>query len=210
VNDPSASPGERSGFAGAALGFAVTGWLLFALTGPLALAITWFGDCAIDECPVATDIDRAIYLLDVVAWLAFPVLAFLAYRGRRPASVAIVAIGAFIAAQSVAGMFGAAGFGGFSIVLPAGALIGGGGLLGLGLASGEPGDRAALGRSELAGLGCLSLVVTLLALQGLFAGIGGPIGAMAVLVAVVLVFITILAFVNRGRRQERRERHRRG
>jgi hypothetical protein len=189
---------------------AVAGWLLFLFTGPIALVITWFGDCAIDDCPVATDLDRAIYVIDIVAWLAFPVLAYLAYRGWRRASWAIVAIGGFIAAQAVASMAGAVGFGGFSIVLPSGALIGGGGLIGLGLAEGRAGSGAtSVGRNELAGLGCLSLVVTVLALQGIFAGIGGPLGAMAVLVAGILLFITVLAFVNRGRHRTEPEHRRR-
>lgn len=201
---------DRPGSSGTAIGLAVAGWLLFAMTGPIALVLTWFGDCAIDDCPVATNLDRSIYVLDVVAWVAFPALAYLAYRGWRPASAAIVAIGGLIAAQALASMVGADGFGGFSIVLPAGALIGGGGLLGLGLLEGRSGPGgASVGRNELAGLGCLSLVVAVLALQGIFAGIGGPIGAMAVLVAVILVFITIVAFVNRGRRPTGPEHRRR-
>ena len=205
--------GEDPGSFGTALGFAVAGWVLFVITGPIALVITWFGDCAIDACPVATDVDRAVYTFDVLAWLAFPVLAFLAYRGRRWASAGILAIGVAITAQAVASMAGSDAFGGFGIVLPSGALIGGGGFLALGGLGRAGRGRMPVVGSELAGLGCLSVVVAVLALQGVVAGVGGPIAGAALLIAAILVLITILAFVNRDRpRPDRRGpgRRRRG
>ena len=198
--------GEGPGSIGTALGFAVAGWVLFAITGPIALVITWFADCAIDACPVATDLDRAVYSFDVIAWLAFPVLAFLAYRGRRWASGGILAIGVAITAQAVASMAGSGAFGGFGIVLPSGALIGGGGFLALGGLSRAGRGRLPVVGSELAGLGCLSVVVAVLALQGVLAGVGGPIAGATLFVAAILVLITILAFVNRDRPRPARPR----
>ena len=121
-------PAERNG---AAVGLAAAGWLLFAIAGPVALFLTWYGDCFSESCPVASDFDRTIYLFDLISWLAFPAIAFVAYRGMRLGSVALVLIGLAVAAQAVASLNGARGFHAFLIVLPSGALIALGGLLGL-------------------------------------------------------------------------------
>jgi hypothetical protein len=121
-------PAERHG---AAVGLAAAGWLLFAIAGPVALFLTWWGDCLSESCPIPSDFDRTVYIFDLVSWLVFPAIAFAAYRGSRVGSVALVLIGAAIAAQAVASFNGARGFHAFAIVLPSGALIGLGGLVGL-------------------------------------------------------------------------------
>lgn len=119
------------GARGLAVGALASGWLLFLLLGPLALFLTWFGDCSREPCPVASDLDRAIYTADLIAWLALPALALVAYRGWRPASGAIVVIGAVIVAQGVASILGARGFQAFFLVFPAGGLIAIGGAVGV-------------------------------------------------------------------------------
>ena len=45
--------------------------------------LTWFGDCLEEPCPLPGPVDQAAYVFDVIWWLAFPVLAFFAYRSRR-------------------------------------------------------------------------------------------------------------------------------
>jgi hypothetical protein len=121
-------PAERHG---AAIGLATAGWLLFAIAGPVALFLTWWGDCLSESCPIPSDFERTVYLFDLVSWLAFPAIAFVAYRGMRLGSVALVLIGLAIIAQAVAALSGARAFHAFAVVLPSGALVGLGGLLGL-------------------------------------------------------------------------------
>jgi hypothetical protein len=191
---------------GLAIGASAGGWFLLTIVGPLAVFLTWFGDCVREPCPVASDLDRAIYTADLVAWVAFPVLAFAAYRGWRPASYAIVAVGIAILAQGIASILGARGFQAFFFVLPAGGLIALGGTLGLDLpalrgASRGPavGSRVPAGVVEIASLGFLSTIVVALALQGFAGGIGGVVQGLVLAVAVILLFIAIAAMVNRRR-----------
>jgi hypothetical protein len=108
---------------GLAVGAVAAGWFLFALVGPVAVFLTWFGDCAREPCPVASQLDRTIYTADLLAWLALPGLAWLAHRGWRLAAAAIVAIGLAIVAQGFASVIGARGFQTFFLVIPAGGLI---------------------------------------------------------------------------------------
>ena len=137
MNDPGGAPerlddvGADRDARGLAVGALARGWLLFAIVGSLAVFLTWFGDCRREPCPVASDLDRAIYTLDLVAWLALPALAVLAYRGWRPASAAILVIGLAIVAQGLASILGARGFQAFFLVFPAGGLIAIGGVLGV-------------------------------------------------------------------------------
>jgi hypothetical protein len=116
---------------GLAVGAIAGGWFLFAIVGSLAVFLTWFGDCRREPCPVASDVDRAIYTADLLAWLALPALAFLAYRGWRPASVIVAGIGLAIVAQGLASIVGARGFQAFFLVFPAGGLIAIGGVVGI-------------------------------------------------------------------------------
>jgi hypothetical protein len=122
---------DDHGARGLAIGAVASGWLLFLLVGPLAVFLTWFGDCLRDPCPVASDVDRAIYTADLFIWLTLPALAFLAYRDWRPASGAIAAIGLLIVAQGLASILGARGFQAFFLVFPAGGLIAIGGAVGV-------------------------------------------------------------------------------
>ena len=130
---PASEPDEPvdHGARGLAVGAMASGWLLFLLVGPLAVFLTWFGDCLREPCPVASDVDRAIYTADLLAWLALPALAFVAYRGWRPASGAIAVIGLAIVAQGLASILGARGFQAFFLVFPAGGLIAIGGAAGI-------------------------------------------------------------------------------
>jgi hypothetical protein len=167
---------------------------------PVAIFLTWWGDCLQDTCPSASGIDRAAYLFDFAAWLILPALAFGAYRGWRPAAVALLAIGLAVAAQVVAAILGARGFQAFAIVIPAGALIAAAGVLALRPALGSGGDERSTARTGLIGLVVVSVVVVAIAFQGVIAGGVGVGQGLLVLVAASLAVITVLAFINRGRR----------
>lgn len=195
---------ESSGAGVAAAALAAGGWLLLLISAPVAIFLTWWGDCFEDVCPSASDLDRAAYLFDFVAWFILPALAFGAYRGWRPASIGLLAIGLALAAQVVAGILGARGFEAFVIVLPAGALVVAAGVIGLRPTLGAVGDdEAARTRTGLIGLVVVSIVIVVIAFQGVLgsgaAGVGVGQGLLVV-VAVSLAFITVLAFLNRGRR----------
>jgi hypothetical protein len=124
--------------AGFAIGFAATGWALLALLGPIALFLTWWGDCLSETCPAASGLDRTIYLSDLIGWLVFPALAVAAYRGWRPGWAAIAVIGFALIGQAMASFLGVRGFNAFAIVLPSGLLIAAGGLLGLAMGRMRP------------------------------------------------------------------------
>jgi len=198
----------RGGLAAAAL--AAIGWLLLMVSVPVAIFLTWWGDCFEETCPSASDLDRAAYLLDFVAWLVLPLLAFGAYRSWRPAAIGLVVVGLIVAAQVVAAILGARGFQAFPIVLPAGALIATAGLIALVPVLGSAGDERARARTGLVGLVIVSVVVVAIAFQGVIAGGGGAGQGLLIIVAISLAFITILAFVNRGRRPPPADPRRRG
>jgi hypothetical protein len=176
------------------------GWLLLLLAVPVAIFLTWWGDCFEETCPSASDLDRAVYLFDFAAWLVLPALAFGAYRGWRPACVGLVAIGLAVAGQVVAAMLGARGFQAFAIVLPAGALIALAGIVGLRPALGTADGDGSTSRTSLVALVVLSAVVVAIAFQGVMVGGVGAGQGLLVLVAISLAFVAVLAFLNRGRR----------
>lgn len=198
ANLPQPPPSSGAGVAAAAL--AAGGWLLLLVSVPVAIFLTWWGDCFEDVCASASGIDRAAYVFDFAAWLVLPALAFGAYRGWRPASVGLVVIGVAVAGQAVAAILGARGFQAFAIVLPAAALIVAAGVIGLRPALGSETDERATARTGLVGLAVLSVVIVAIAFQGVLAGGAGVGQGLLVLVAVSLAFVTVLAFLNRGRR----------
>ena len=190
-------PANESGARAATAALAGIGWLLLFLSLPIAVFLTWWGDCFEDACPSASELDRTIYLVDFVAWLVIPALAFGAYRGWRFAAGGLVAIGIALAAQVVAAILGARGFQSFAFVLPAAALIATAGVIGLRpLAGGDAGPSA---RTSLIGLIVVSIVIVAIAFQGVLAGGAGIGQGILVLVAVSLAFIAVLAFINRSR-----------
>ncbi len=166
---------------------------------PIAIFLTWWGDCFEDACPSASDLDRTVYLVDFVAWLVIPALAFGAYRGWRPAAGGLVAIGVALAAQVVAAILGARGFQSFAVVLPAAALIATAGVIGLRPLAGDDATGPSA-RTSLIGLVVVSVVIVAIAFQGVLAGGAGIGQGILVLVAVSLAFIAVLAFLNRSRR----------
>ncbi len=166
---------------------------------PIAIFLTWWGDCVQETCPAASAFDRAAYVFDFAAWLALPALAFGAYRGWRPAAIGLLAVGLVIAAQVVAGIVGARGFQAFAIVLPAAALIAAAGVVGLRPELGSGHDRSTA-QTGLIGLVVVSLVVVAVAFQGVLVGGIGVGQGLLVLIATSLAVITVLAFLNRDRR----------
>jgi hypothetical protein len=194
-------PSPRSSGAGVATAALATGgWLLLLVSVPVAVFLTWWGDCFEDVCPSASGLDRAAYVFDFASWLVLPALAFGAYRGWRPAAAGLVVIGLAVAGQAVAAILGARGFQAFAIVLPAAALIVAAGVIGLRPALGSETDERATARTGLVGLAVLSVVIVAIAFQGVLAGGAGVGQGLLVLVAVSLAFVTVLAFLNRGRR----------
>ncbi|HSL32946.1 MAG TPA: hypothetical protein VK871_04800 [Candidatus Limnocylindrales bacterium] len=191
---------SRPGLAVAAL--AAGGWLLLLVSVPVAIFLTWWGDCFEEACPAATDLDRAVYVFDFAAWLILPALAFGAYRGWRLAAIGLVGIGLAVGAQVVAAMLGARGFQAFPIVLPAAAIIALSGLIALrpSLGGGIAGSDASTTRTGLIGLAVVALVVVAIAFQGVVTGSDGGAEVIVVLAAVSLAVIAVLAFLNRNRR----------
>jgi hypothetical protein len=186
---------------GIAIGFAIAGWVLYALLAPFAVFLTWWGDCELDPCSLPGRLDQLAYAFDVVWWLLFPFLAFLAYRGRRGAWTAMLASALVLDLQLLAGLLGATGFAAFGLTLPAVALVTFGAGLGLAMLVPRVRDRpGAATAGELAGIGCLGLVVAAIALQGLLVGVGGPFVGIAIVMAIALFVIGIAAFANRNRR----------
>jgi hypothetical protein len=201
--DTSGPAAEAPGAAtGIALGFVIAGWVLYALLAPIAVFLTWWEDCADVICDVPTPIDQALYLFDFGWWLAFPFLAYFAYRGRRGAWIALIVVAVVLDAQLLAGLLGARGFSGFGITLLPAALLTFGAGLGLAMVLPRFRDRpGAASAGEVAAIGCLGLVVAVVALQGFLVGIGGPLIGIGIVMAVALFVIATAAFANRDRRR---------
>ena len=196
---PGAPDTASSGAGLATAALAAGGWLLLLVALPVAIFLTWWGDCFEETCPAASDVDRAVYMFDLGAWLVLPALAFGAYRGWRPAAVALVAVGLAIVGQVLAALLGARGFQAFAIVLPAGALIISAGIVGLRPSLGAESGNGPTTRGGLIGLIVVAAVVVAIAFQGVLVGGVGAGQGLLVLVAVSLAFIAVLAFLNRGR-----------
>ena len=193
-----APPNDR-GARAATAALAGIGWLLLFVSLPIAIFLTWWSDCFEEACASASELDRTVYVVDFVAWLVIPALAFGAYRGWRPAAGGLVAIGVALAAQVVAAILGARGFQSFAFVLPAAALIATAGVIGLRpLAEGDATGPSA--RTSLIGLIVVAAVIVAIAFQGVLAGGAGLGQGVLVLMAVSLAFIAVLAFLNRSRR----------
>ncbi len=196
---PESRASPAVGLAAAAL--TIGGWLFLLVAAPVAIFLTWWGDCpATETCPSASVLDRAAYLFDFGAWLVLPALAFGAYRGWRPAAIGLLVVGLVVVGQVVAAVLGARGFQAFAIVLPAGALIAAAGIVGLRPALASGADDRSTTRTGLIGLVVVSLVVVAIAFQGVIAGGVGVGQGLLLLVGVSLAVITVLAFINRGRR----------
>ena len=190
---------NERGAGAATAALAAIGWLLLFLSLPIAIFLTWWGDCFEETCPSASDLERTVYLVDFVAWLVIPALAFGAYRGWRVAAAGLVAIGVGLAAQVVAAILGVRGFQSFAFVLPAAALIATAGVIGLRPLNG--GDATGpSARTSLIGLVVVAAVIVAIAFQGVLAGGAGIGQGILVLMAASLAFIAVLAFINRSRR----------
>jgi hypothetical protein len=185
-----------------AIGFVIAGWALYLLLGPLSVFFTWYGDCVDEPCQVPSVLDQAGYAFDVLWWIAFPILVWFAYRGLRPAWAALLAIAIVLDVQVLAGALGASGFDAFWFTLPAVAILTFGAGLGLAMTLPRFRDRASAATTgQLAAIGCLAIVVSLVALQGVLVGVGGPVVAILVLMAIALFVIGVAAYTNRdGRR----------
>ena len=185
-----------------AVAFVITGWAIYLLLGPLALFLTWYGDCLADPCPSPSGIDEAVYVFDVLWWIAFPALIYFAYRGLRWAWAALLAIAIVLDLQIVAAVVGARGFSAFWFTLPAAAVVTFGAGLGLAMTLPRIRDRAGAATvGQLASIGCLAVVVAVIALQGLLIGVAGPILGVLILMAVAMFVIVVAAFANRDVRR---------
>jgi hypothetical protein len=205
MTSPEAAPGRSrrpiDPATAVAIGFVVAGWALYLFLGPLSVLLTWYGDCLDDPCTVPGALDEATYIFDVLWWVAFPVLLYLAYRGRTWAWAALLAIAVVVDLQIVAGALGASGFDAFWFTLPAAAVLTFGAGLGLAMSLPRFRDRAgAATAGQLASIGCLAIVVSVIALQGVLLGASGPIVGILVLMVIALVVIVVAAYTNRNRR----------
>jgi hypothetical protein len=204
---PAGDPGRRriDPATAIAIGFVVAGWALYLFLGPLSVFLTWYGDCLDEPCQVPGAIDEATYVFDVLWWLAFPILVYFAYRGLSWAWAALLAIAIVVDLQVVAGALGASGFDAFWFTLPAAAVLTFGAGLGLAMSLPRFRDRAgAATAGQLASIGCLAVVVSVVALQGVLIGAGGPIVGILVLMAIALVVIVVAAYSNRNRHRPSR------
>lgn len=203
---------ERGAATGIAFGFAISAWVLYALLGPVAVFLTWWGDCLEEPCPVPTALDQAIYAFDVLWWLAFPVIAYVAYRGRQWGWIALLVIAVALDLQVLGALLGARGFSAFALTLPAAAVLTFGALLGLAMVTPRFRDRpGAAAAGELGAIGCLAVVVAAVALQGFLVGVGGPLVGIAAIMAIALFVIGLAAYANRhGRRDPATRQTRRG
>ncbi|HET9345688.1 MAG TPA: hypothetical protein VFO05_08300 [Candidatus Limnocylindrales bacterium] len=203
---------ERGAATGIAFGFAISAWVLYALLGPVAVFLTWWGDCLEEPCPVPTALDQAIYAFDVLWWLAFPVIAYVAYRGRQWGWIALLVIAVVLDLQVLGALLGARGFSAFALTLPAAAVLTFGALLGLAMVTPRFRDRpGAAAAGELGAIGCLAVVVAAVALQGFLVGVGGPLVGIAAIMAIALFVIGLAAYANRhGRRDPATRQTRRG
>ena len=131
-----------------AIAFVITGWAIYLLLGPLSLFLTWYGDCLADPCPSPSRIDEAVYVFDVLWWIAFPALIYFAYRGLRWAWAVLLAIAIVLDLQIVAAVVGARGFSAFWFTLPAAAVLTFGAGLGLAMTLPRIRDRAGARRKE--------------------------------------------------------------
>lgn len=183
-----------------AIGFVIAGWALYLFLGPLSVFLTWYGDCLDDPCQVPGAIDEAAYVFDVLWWLAFPAFVYLAYRGLRWSWAALLLIAVGVDLQIVAGALGATGFDAFWFTLPAAAVLTFGAALGLAMTLPRFRDRAgAATAGQIASIGCLAIVASLVALQGVLIGVSGPIALVLVVMSVALIVIVIAAFTNRNK-----------
>jgi hypothetical protein len=198
---PGGAASERGAATAIALGFAISAWVLYAFLGPVAVFLTWWGDCLEEPCPLPTALDQAIYAFDVLWWLAFPFLAFFAYRGRRWGWIALLVVAVVLDLQVIAALVGARGFSAFALTLPAAAVLTFGALLGLAMLTPRFRDRpGAAAAGELGAIGCLAVVAAIVALQGLLVGVGGPVVGIAAIMAIALFVIGLAAYANRHRR----------
>ena len=155
-----------------AIAFVITGWAIYLLLGPLSL----------------------FYVFDVLWWIAFPALIYLAYRGLRWAWAALLAIAVVLDLQIVAAVVGARGFSAFWFTLPAAAVL----TFGAGLGRDRAGAATA---GQLASIGCLAVVVAVVALEGLLIGVSGPILGVLILMAIAMFVIVVAAYANRDVRR---------
>jgi hypothetical protein len=185
---------------GIAIGFVIGGWVLYAMLAPVAVFLTWWGDCIEVDCAIPGVLDQAAYAFDLAFWLVLPVLAYFAYQGRRTAWMALLACSIVLDLQFAAAVVGSRGFSGFALTLPPAAMLTFGSALGLAMATPRFRDRpGASSAGEVAAIGCLGLIVAVVALQGFLVGIGGPLIGVGIVMAVALFVIAIAAYAQRGR-----------
>lgn len=190
---PSFGRGEAVGFAWGLIAFACAALILL---GPLALFLTWYGDCFSETCASATALNGAIYRLDVVAVPVIALIAVLGYvRPRRAWFVVISGIGVVLIGQAVAGILGYRGLYAFSLLLPAGVLMTIGGIAGVRALADRPLPGMEGPAAMAAGVGCATTAISFVALIVLPAIVHAaspvPLGATIVIAVVVVTGILV-------------------
>jgi hypothetical protein len=168
-----------------ARGLIVFAWASIAVLGPLALLLTWYGDCFAEVCPSASTTDRLLYSFDAIAWIAVGIIGIVG-RAHPPRGTFVVLglLGLAFAGQGIAGLVGARSFYAFGIILPAAALVTIGSAFGAFATSArlrwaEPSLTSALT------VGCATYVVSFFGFFGLASAASGQIVGLLLAVAVV-------------------------
>ncbi len=179
-----------------ACGLVAVGWLSLTVIGPFAGFLTWWGDCSGQDCVTPTDVDRFVYLGNLIAWVALALIGVsLALRPNRWWFLAVGAIGIALAIEAAAAFLGVRGFLGFGVLLEAALLLVAAGLSGARALAQEPPTWAMGTTTSAISLGCLVHVVGLL---GFFALVGWGLGQVAgglLIVGIVLASGALIAVV---------------
>jgi len=187
-------------FAGGLVAFA---WVAIAMLGPLAVFLTWYGDCFEEACPAPTNTDLWVYALDGVAWIAVGVIGLFAVaRPNRLSFLVLAALGVAFAAQGIAAFLGARGFYGFPIILPAALVLIGGGIAGARALSPVPPQWAEQSTTRAVGLGCATYLVAYLGFPAIaLIARGEPVGVLlvALVVSAVAIVVTLYRRLSSGR-----------
>lgn len=170
-------------------GLVLFGWVSIALLGPIALFLTWYGDCFAEVCPTATTSDGVVYGFDVIAWIAVGLIALLPIppRYRRRLFGVAALFGLAFAAQGVASLLGVRGFYAFAAILPAATILFIGGVLGARATADRWASRSA---ASAFSLGCATYFVGSSGFFGIASAVAGqPVGLLLAFLVVALVGI---------------------